>query len=360
VRGDDSALLSLLETGVSRQVFPGGQLLVADAGRVVLRQAFGWTARVPEPGPPVTPETLYDVASLTKAVATTSVLVRLIEAGRLAWDTPVSAHLPFFQEGDKRNVRVRDLLSHASGLPAWRPFYERTQSRDEMVRLAAAESLEAAPGTRSVYSDLGFMLLGALCEQVGEDRLDRLAARAVFGPLGMTATTFVELAAPGPRPAAAPTELCPRRGLVAGEVHDDNCHAAGGILGHAGLFSTADDLSRFAAAACASFHGQKPPGGFPRALIETLWSPAGVPGSTWRLGWDGPALSGPTQAGPRWPKDGVGHLGFTGCSIWIDPPRSRWAILLTNRVHPSRADERIKELRPSLYGLVVELLDGPP
>src|SRR6185503_8885696 len=155
----DASLAALLDEAVVREIVPGGQLVVGDAGNVVIRHTFGRTARVPAPGPRVEHDTLYDIASLTKPLATSAVLLRLVEAGRLAWDTPASAHLPYFAEGDKRGVRVRDLLAHASGLPAWRPFYERQPKRDEFPRLAAAEPLEHPPGTKSVYSDLGFMLL---------------------------------------------------------------------------------------------------------------------------------------------------------------------------------------------------------
>jgi serine-type D-Ala-D-Ala carboxypeptidase len=335
----DATLLALLDDAVGQRIVPGGQLVVVDAGQVVLRHAFG---RLTYEGAPVTPATVYDVASLTKAVVTTTVVAKLVAAGRLDWETPVVTLLPYVPHP---GLRVAHLLAHASGLPAWRPFYQRTAQRDDFPRLAAAEPLETAPGTRSVYSDLGFMLLGALCEAAGEERLDRLAARLIFAPLGMTASRFVDLTAGEREPAAAPTEVCPRRGLVQGEVHDDNCHAAGGILGHAGLFSTGDDLARFAIAAC---EGRA----FPRGPV---WSPANVPGSTWCLGWDRPS-PGPSQAGASWPRTGVGHLGFTGCSLWIDPPRGRACVLLTNRVHPSRDGDGIKRLRPAVHDLVWQLL----
>ena len=335
----DATLVALLDDAVAQAIVPGGQLVVVDGGEVVLRHPFG---TLTHDGAPVSHETTYDVASLTKAVVTTSIVAHLVAAGRLGWDTSVAERLPYVAH---RDIRVADLLAHASGLPAWRPFYERASRRDDFPRLAAAESLEAPPGTRSVYSDLGFMLLGALCEEIGGDRLDHLAARLIFDPLGMIASRFVDLGAGERLVTAAPTELCPRRGLVVGEVHDDNCHAAGGILGHAGLFSTADDLARFAIAACAGR-------AFP---TERLWSPANVPGSTWCLGWDRPS-PGPSQAGTHWPRTGVGHLGFTGCSLWIDPPRARACVFLTNRVHPSRADDRIKQLRPAVHDLVWQLL----
>ena len=336
-------LVQLLDDAVAQGVCPGGVLLVADRGKPVLRLPFG---RLTSTGPAVTLDTVYDVASLTKPVATMSVVLRLIEAGRLAWDTPAGSFL--LLPPDKQHLRVRDLAAHSSGLPAWRPFYQTAQRREDFPALAAAEPLEYPTGSRAVYSDLGFMLLGALCERAGYSRLDELAARTVFAPLGMDATRFVDLTRPERPEGVAPTEICPRRGLVVGEVHDDNCHAAGGILGHAGLFSTAGDLSRFAGALCDNR--------FPEALVREMWTPSGVPGSTWRLGWDSPSETH-SQAGTKWPLTGVGHLGFTGCSLWIDPAQQRWVVLLTNRVHPRRDDDRIKTLRPAVHDLAWDLLD---
>lgn len=368
---DHRPLDAILDAAVADRVFPGGVIAVGDAGELLYRRAFGLRARVPSLGPEVTLDTVYDCASLTKPVATTSVVVRLIEAGRLAFDTPAAAFLPeLARPGDgKERITVRHLLAHAAGLIWWRPFYERLlagerldapSAREAILRMAAAEPLEAPPGARCVYSDLSYILLGFLAERAGGDRLDRLAERTVFGPLGMKATRFVDLdgTPPVPRPSpVAPTELCPRRGLLAGEVHDDNCHAAGGVLGHAGLFSTATDLSTFAAALVLSWRGERVKDGFHRDVVRELLSPSGVPGSTRRLGWDGPSPEpGASQAGDLWPRTGAGHMGFTGTSLWLDLPRARWVVLLTNRVHPSRDDERIRQVRPRVHDAVVRML----
>jgi CubicO group peptidase (beta-lactamase class C family) len=291
---------ALVDAALADGACPGGQLLVADRGAVVLHRAFGLCQTVPSLGAEVTLRTHYDVASLTKAVATTLVVLRLVEAGRLALDTPVTAFIPELGHRDTRSLRVRDLLAHASGLPAWRPFHERllagerlgaTTCREALLRMVATEPLDAQPGTRALYSDLGFMLLGFVAERAGAARLDALAERAVFEPLGLSRTRFVDLDAQPPQPRPSPvaaTELCPRRGLVCGEVHDDNCHAAGGILGHAGLFSTAEELSVVVSALVTAWHGQRSSGGLPPELVRTFLSPdAAVPGSTRRLGWDG-------------------------------------------------------------------------
>jgi len=343
-------VVALLEDAVAQGVFPGAQLVVGDAGEPVLRHAAGTLARAPSP--PVTLETIYDTASLTKPVVTATLVLRMVARGAVDLDAPAAAWLPALAAADQRRIRVRDLLAHASGLPAWRPFYQQIPagaSRDRLTSLAAAEPLEAPPGARSVYSDLGFILLGTLVERAGGARLDELARREIFAPLGMTRSRFVDLAASDRPDPVAPTEL----GTPPGEVHDENCRAAGGIAGHAGLFSTADDLARFAQALLACHHGRA--GAFPPELVARFLSPSGVPGSTWRLGWDGPAASG-SAAGDSWPKDGVLHLGFTGCSLVIDPARERWVVLLTNRVHPSRDDDRIRGFRPTLHQAVIDAL----
>jgi CubicO group peptidase (beta-lactamase class C family) len=334
------ATAALIDTALERGVFPGAQLLVIDAGSVVLDLAVGLRSLG---GPPVTATTLFDVASLTKALVTTLLTLRLVERGALAWDAP--AQLP--------GVTVRHLLTHSSGLPAWRPLFQTARGRDAIVAAAAAQGLERPPGSASVYSDLGFILLGQLVEDVAGARLDALAQRELFPAVGAARARYVDLAL-----ADRPVDVAATEGFPPGEVHDENCHAAGGVLGHAGLFATSADVAALATAVIASWHGD---GGavFPSALVRTLFGASSVPGSTWCLGWDRPAAHG-SSAGERWPKDGVGHLGYTGCSLWLDLPRRRAVVLLTNRVHPSRENQQIKAFRPLLHDTIVGELDGPP
>jgi CubicO group peptidase (beta-lactamase class C family) len=286
-------------------VFPAAQLVVVDNDEKIISSAVGAAST----------GTLFDLASLTKPLCTAA-LARTVDL-----DAEV-----------RPGVTVWHLLSHSSGLPAWRPL---GSTREQIVDGARREPLEAAPGTRSVYSDLGFILLGDHLERVHGRSLDRLFADEIargvetrFGP--------VEAA------RAAPCE-----GLR-GVVHDENARAMGGVAGHAGLFSTANDVSELVRRWVDAWHAGDP-------TVRKFWSPSGVPGSTWCLGWDRPSAVG-SSAGTRWPRDGVGHLGFTGTSIWIDPPRRRWVVLLTNRVEPTRANERIKQFRPALHDLVVEAL----
>jgi serine-type D-Ala-D-Ala carboxypeptidase len=348
-------------------VTPGGVLAVSDGGRAFARLPFGRTQSHPAgAGEDVRVDTIYDIASLTKPIATSGVLMKLVEAGSIALDTHVRSLVPeVITEGAER-ITIAHLAAHSAGFPDHVKYYERLwageragagSAREALVRMAGASPLCDAPGTTTRYSDVGYILLGAALERAAGERLDRAAARLVLDPLAMRSTFFVDLEAPR-EPSAraiAPTELCPVRGLVAGEVHDENAHAGGGICGHAGLFSTADDVARFADAMVAATRGEA--GHFDPAIARRLTTTASTAGSTWRLGWDTPARAmGVSHAGDRWPRDGFGHLGFTGCSLWIDPPRRRHVVLLTNRVHPTRHGTGIRELRREIMDGVVEAL----
>jgi CubicO group peptidase (beta-lactamase class C family) len=263
------------------------------------------------------------------------------------------------------HITVRQLLSHSSGLPAHRPFWKLAAhspaERLAIAQLAAREPFAYPPGTRAVYSDLGFILLGWLLERLTGARLDVLFQDRIARPLGLAATTFVNLADSeararllGDRTVAATQLSSERHALVLGEVDDLNAFAMGGIAGHAGLFSTAGDLAAIATALLASFRGD---GALvARDVIRQFWSPSGVPGSTWRLGWDGPAESG-SQAGERLSRAAVGHLAFTGCSLWIDPARELVMVLLSNRVHPAvPTDDRFRRFRPALHDAALSAL----
>jgi CubicO group peptidase (beta-lactamase class C family) len=269
---------------------------------------------------------------------------------------------------------VRQALAHAAGYPAHRPFYARLGPealarpglrRADVVALAAAEPPEYPAGARSLYSDIGFILLGDRLERALGARLDVLVRDGVSAPLGLTTLGFVDLAAGGAggwprgRPIA-PTERCVVRGrLVEREVHDLNAYVMGGVAGHAGLFGDAGDVAAVAHALCAAWRGAGAEGGPPLVDAEVLrefWQPAGVPGSTWRLGWDGPAATG-SLAGDVIARTAVGHLGFTGCSLWVDPERESFVAMLSNRVHPTaRDDARFRTLRPAVNDAALSAL----
>ncbi|HTE53059.1 MAG TPA: serine hydrolase domain-containing protein [Kofleriaceae bacterium] len=371
-----AAIAPIARAAVDAHVTPGGVVAVADRGTPAVIVPFGRTQTHPSgAGSEVGTDTIYDIASLTKPVATSAVLMKLLEAGAIALDTPARSLLPELVATGSDEITIAQLAGHAAGFPDHVKFYERLWSgdragavsaREALVRMAGATPLVAPPGKMTRYSDVGYILLGAALERAAGERLDRAAARLVLEPLAMHSAFFVDLeVAPSARPAPsgpigsiAPTELCPRRGLLVGEVHDENAHAAGGVCGHAGLFATAGDVARFAAAMCAAVAGE--PGWFSPAAARALVRTESTPGSTWRLGWDTPAPApGASQAGDRWPRDGLGHLAFTGCSMWLDPPRGRHVVILTNRVHPTRQGTGIRELRRAIMDAAVTALDGP-
>jgi CubicO group peptidase (beta-lactamase class C family) len=363
--GADGPLRQICDHAVATGVVPGAVVLVAVDGQTVFHQAFGQRQLEPQPVA-ATVATVYDVASVTKAVVTSVLAMQAVGKGILRLDDAVVDYLPEFVGEGKAAVTVRQLLAHASGLPAHRPFYEWIEAgadrRARILRAAAAEPLSGAPGGRSLYTDLGFILLGWILERLGGARLDRLAERGIFQPLGLGATAFVPVDEEGrselglfSTAAVAATERCPVRGrIVSGEVHDMNTFAMGGVAGHAGLFSTAAELATIARALRAAWYGDAGASLVERDVIREFWRPAGVAGSNWRLGWDGPAANN-SLAGARISRTAVGHLGFTGCSVWLEPERDRLVVLLSNRIHPTvRDDPRFRALRPAVNDAAFE------
>jgi serine-type D-Ala-D-Ala carboxypeptidase len=367
---DYNSLRRLALGAINDRVIPGLVIAVGQAGQARLVEAFGQRQIDPEPAS-ATVDTIYDLASLTKAAVTSLLVIKGVEHGRLHLDHPLGDHLALLR--DRPEVTLRQVLAHAGGFPAHRRFYEAVPTRVEpsqanrasILECAAAELLAYPPGSKSIYSDLGFILLGALVEQVMSARLDVLAERLIFQPLGLSSLGFVDLLTGAPTAQfrghdVAPTERCPVRGrMVLGEVHDLNAFAMGGIAGHAGLFGGVQDLLQLAFVLCAAYHGRGVDGGAPFVRPEVLrefWRPAGIPGSTWRLGWDGPSAHG-SLAGDLISRRAVGHLSFTGCSLWIDPEQETCVVVLTNRIHPEvRDDPRFRALRPALHDAALQAI----
>lgn len=378
---DFNHLRRICDAAHTSGVVPGLVVAIGAGGQVVFVEAFG--RRSTTGAAPATPETVYDVASLTKALVTTTLAMRAVARGALALEDRLPALLGRDLAGDRAAVTLRQLLAHGAGFPAHRPYWERVRGGTAPAREAgdrvserfdartvvdacAAEPLVYAPGTRSIYSDVGFILLGAAIERALGVPLDELFERELRRPLGLAATGFVRLprdagAAPFAGRPVAPTEACAVRGRVmAGEVHDLNAHAMGGVAGHAGLFSDAGGVMAIARALVAAWRGASDPAGaaplVPRDVVRAFWSPAGIPGSTWRLGWDGPAPAG-SLAGDRIARAAVGHLAFTGCSLWIDPEREAFVVLLSNRVHPAvRDDPRFRDLRRAVNDAALDAI----
>lgn len=325
---------------------------------------------------PVGPDTVFDLASLTKPLATVPVLLALCARGRLDLDAPIAGALPFLRGTPWAALTPIPLLAHVSGLPAWRPFAAdlvaahgegvagTLEAIDAVRSRIAAEVPLAPPGASCVYSDLGFILLAALAESAGGAPFDRLFADFVATPLGLCRTFFASVkdgvasAAPVPVEQIAATEVCPtRRRCVQGEVHDDNAWILGGAAGHAGLFSTAREVAAIALALRESFLGD---GAWPAPLVRRVWSrEATPPGSSRLLGFDTPSPRG-SMAGDRAPTGTVGHLGFTGTSFWMEPVTGRLVVLLTNRVHPDRSRLGIQAFRPRFHDAAWRALEPAP
>ena len=359
----------IVSEAMAQRVTPGAVVLVSDQGRIVCHEAFGQSAG-PEHTPfPVELDTIYDAASVTKAAVTSCLLMTLVAEGKIALDTKVAPWLPQLQGAGKGAIELRHLLGHSSGFPAHLHYFDRIWSgdlggaatpRDALVQMAGAEPLSYPTGTQSIYSDLGYILLGRLIEELSGTELSTLFARRISGPLGMVDSGFVDLqdAAAHPQLArVAPSEDYPDRGLLHGQVHDDNANAGGGICGHAGLFTTAADLALLAQELLDAGRGHSDI--FDGQVVREFWSRAAAPETTWRMGWDTPsATPGVSHVGELWPRSGVGHLGFTGTAMWLAPQHDRFVIILSNRVYYAWDKTGIKGLRRALFDAITRAL--PP
>ncbi|MGA7079340.1 MAG: serine hydrolase [Terriglobales bacterium] len=341
----------ILEMAIAGRAFPACSLAVTFRGELVAHKTFGRFTYDPA-SPEVTTASLFDLASLTKVVATTSMAMILYERGVLDLEAPVAAIVPEFADNDasRREVTLRMLLAHSSGLPAYEKLFLRASSREELLRLAFSTPLTAGPGTRAEYSDIGFIILSVALEQLADESLDLFCQREIFGPLGMTHTTFKP--AHGLKDSAVPTadDRSFRHRIIQGEVQDENASILGGVAPHAGLFSTAENLAIFAHAVLN--------GGHPILRPETveLFSrrEAAPVGTSRTLGWDTP--SAPSQSGKYFSARSFGHLGYTGTSLWIEPERQLSVTLLTNRTWPDCTNQEIKRVRPAIHDAVVEAL----
>ncbi len=350
---------SLMEDGVSGGIFPGGVLLAARGGDVLFREGHGFTDVTPGSAP-VAPDTVFDLASLTKPLATVLALCLLVQDDKLDWDLPLGQApgmdptSPLASSG----ITITHLLTHSSGLPAFRPLFHRLARNPQTDPLAWAartilhEPLAHRPGESTCYSDLGFILLGWIVATVAGCSLDRFLADRVYGPLGLEDTGFTGAGGMRFSPEnVAGTGWCPwRKRRLTGEVHDRNAYALGGVAGHAGLFSTADEVLRILSVLLRTWHGEQTI--FSPREIRRLFTPARItPDSTWALGCDTPSPVG-SSAGPLFARNSVGHLGFTGTSFWMEPDSGLIVILLTNRTAAGPGTARMRAFRPQIHTLV--------
>jgi CubicO group peptidase (beta-lactamase class C family) len=341
-------IAALLEAALAAEIGSAAAVSIGDRGVERARLVRGHTRRLPTRGAPIDERAVFDLASLTKPMATAALAMVLAGDGALDLDAPVRR---WFPEAATAGT-VRQLLGHAAGCAAHVEFFRalatgrHADPRSELVALATRHPA-TAPGTTAVYSDLGYIILGAILERVAALPLEDAFQSHVAEPLGLGGARYPGAAA---LPLAVATEL-DDRGLVQGQVHDENAYFGGGVCGHAGLFATIGDVAAFATAIVETVAG-RPRGRWRADVVQRFVSDAAAPSTTWRLGWDTPAAAvGASHAGDRWPRTGaIGHTGFTGTSLWLDLPRGRWVALLTNRVHPTRhgTADAIKALRRSI------------
>ena len=396
-----SSAFSILKDAISAQAFPAASIAVTQGDRLIALKSLGhFTYGDPKGTPPfsrtpreggdfdlaVPPATLFDLASVTKTVATTTMAMILYERGLLELESPVIGVVPEFladscgePDARRRDVTFRMLLAHGSGLPAYEKLFLKKHSRNDLLRAAFTTSLSTNPGSHAEYSDIGFIVLGAALERIAGETLDAFCQREIFGPLGMTNTTFnppkesrakipptaderaeSECGAGAPARAKPEAKSVPgasetprstfRKKIIQGEVQDENASVLGGVAGHAGLFSTAEDLARFA---YTILHGH--PILRPETVSLFPRRESAPPGTSRALGWDTP--SAPSQSGSHFGPRSFGHLGYTGTSLWIDPDRHLSITLLTNRTWPDCANQAIRQVRPKFHDAVVEALN---
>jgi serine-type D-Ala-D-Ala carboxypeptidase len=370
---DFAAVENATEEAVKQGVFPGAVLLVGRGEDVLYERAFGWRSLLPA-RTPIHSSTIFDLASLTKPLATTLGIMLLVRENKLQLDDQVTQFVPSLANTP---TKIRHLLSHTSGLPAWKPYYEdvihsemsgRTgfigsrAAKNYILEQVHQEASLSEPGMQAVYSDLGFMVLGEIIETISGSQLDAFFHERICQPFQLRSTTFLDLTqfatwrTQPKEDELAPTELCPwRKKVLWGEVHDDNAFAMGGVAGHAGLFSSAHDIHTLVAQldrclrGCDSF--------LPQRLVQEFFTKDdSVPHFTHALGWDTPSPKN-SSSGMYFSRRSVGHLGFTGTSLWWDLEKNCHVILLTNRVHPNRNNEKIKQFRPKIHDLIMQAIN---
>jgi CubicO group peptidase (beta-lactamase class C family) len=359
-----AAVESMLRGAVEAHAFPCAVAEVGTAARVLFSSVAGAYTFDPL-AKLATRQTIFDLASLTKVMSTATLTMRAVDENRIRLDDPVGAWLTEWRGVDRESVTIRDLLTHSAGLAAYLPFFRDHTGRREFQQAICTLPLEYAPGTASVYSDLGFILLGFILEDAAKTSVSHVGAEGTFDPAASLSAQFQRVATfvtdepltfnppRASRPGIAPTELDPWRGrLLVGEVHDENAWALGGSAGHAGLFGTAAAVGAFARAVLRTIAGE--------AIVASpdtmrlFARRADIPQSSRALAWD--TMLPTSSCGSRLSPTAIGHTGFTGTSLWIDWERDCYVVLLSNRVHPTRENEKIRQFRPRFHDAVVAAL----
>jgi CubicO group peptidase (beta-lactamase class C family) len=348
--------------GVKTGVYPGGVLLVAGEGTIVFHGTAG-NASMIQKGLPIRKDTIFDLASLTKPLATTLAVMKLVSDGTVHLDQSLAALLNLKLSKRKKNVTLRQLLSHSAGFPDWKPFYLELNQYEPVERKVILrnwilkEPLAFTPGSDCLYSDLGFMILEWAIEATTHLKMHQFLERSVYGPLALKRTFLCGTKSFNRNEKAqyAATENCPwRKRVIQGEVHDENAFSVGGYSGHAGLFGTAHEVYRLLELLRAHHAGEREDYFKPQVVRSFFERQEIADGTTWALGWDTPSPD--SSSGKYFSTNSVGHLGFTGTSVWMDLDKEVIVILLTNRVHPARENEKIKVFRPRLHDTVMEAM----
>ena len=354
---------ALLASGRQEGVYPGAVLLVSQGADIVYFDSIGWRRLWPDPLPMET-GTLFDLASLTKPLATTLAMMKLVDVGKISLDQPIEALLRQTVPEDKKRITSRQLLSHSAGFVDWAPFYLKLEPAPAEKRKSLLRNqlltcpLAYLPGTKMMYSDLGFMLLEWIIEVVAEAAPSRFIEETFYRPMSLEDAGFFSNHLSGRFSADrfAATEDCPwRKGIIQGAVHDENAWAIGGYCGHAGLFGNAKAVHALANLLGKHWRGERNDYLGPKTVRTFFARQDRVKGSTWALGWDTPSSEN-SSAGKSFSRNSVGHLGYTGTSIWMDLKQDVTVIFLTNRIHPARNNEKIRTLRPLLHDRVMKML----
>jgi CubicO group peptidase (beta-lactamase class C family) len=348
-----AAAFEILNSAIAARSFPGASVAVTYRGEIVALKGLG-KFTYGKDSRKVDVETIYDLASVTKVVATTAMAMVLFERGELNLEAKVVDLLPEFETGDERRKKItlRMILAHSSGLPAYERLFERAKTRDELVRAAATVPLAHDPMSEVEYSDIGFILLGEILAKLANEPLDSFCHHEIFDPLGMENTSYLPDESWHDRIPPTVKDETFRKKVVQGEVHDENAWAMDGVSGHAGVFSTGYDVALFAL--CMLRMGSPILGA--QTVTRFTQRELAPAGTSRALGWDTP--SNPSQSGKYFGPRSYGHLGYTGTSIWCDPGRQLSITLLTNRVWPDCSSQAIKEVRPRFHDAVIEALEG--
>jgi serine-type D-Ala-D-Ala carboxypeptidase len=372
-------VIKLMRDAVEDGVAPGMVLLVGKGGNIVFQQSFGGRFLKPESenaSNVMSIETVFDVAAVTSVVVTTTLMMKLVESGKIRLEDKVARYLQGFGVMSKSSITVGQLLNHTSGIAHWAPYFEELVKANSGSRLGVLASrgakdfvfnaimrsaLKHEPGVKQMYSELGVILLGHLVETLTGLALDKASFRSIFQPLGMKCSSYIDLSMikrRGIHPVTdliAPTEDCPwRKRVLCGEVHDDNAWAMGGVAGHSGLFTTIGDLHIFASEILEAYKGHS--AFLKRETLEKFWQPPQATGfEGWFHGWDTPSRENGMHESAL-SKHAVGINGFTGCSLWLEPTYGVDIILLSNRIHPSRSNKKIFSFRPELHAAIIKAL----